>query len=171
MMSLPLATSSGSVGSGVQSTSSMFGEAVSVMVIVYSRPQAQRRPIRRVFRNPPLYTSTKTCLFSGFFLTAVECSESISFMNKVTAVYVRVSTADQRHDSQLKELKEHCRLRQWKNVVVYTEQESGAKVTRPELDRLMKEIRSGKVERVVCYKLDRLGRSLSHLSLMLEELI
>ena len=92
-------------------------------------------------------------------------------MNKFTAVYVRVSTSEQRHDSQLKELKEHCRIRQWKNAVVYTEKESGAKVTRPELDWLMKDIRSGKVERVVCYKLDRLGRSLSHLSLMLEELI
>jgi DNA invertase Pin-like site-specific DNA recombinase len=34
----------------------------------------------------------------------------------------------------------------------------------------MAEIRKGKVQRLVAYKLDRLGRSLSHLALILEEL-
>ena len=35
---------------------------------------------------------------------------------------------------------------------------------------MMWEVRAGWVARVVCYKLDRLGRSLTHLALMLDEL-
>src|SRR5688572_4846178 len=89
---------------------------------------------------------------------------------KATAVYVRVSTQDQHHDSQLRELRETCRVRRWKNVTYFTEKESGAKASRPQLDKLMHEIRAGKVARVVAYKLDRLGRSLTHLALMLDEM-
>jgi DNA invertase Pin-like site-specific DNA recombinase len=46
---------------------------------------------------------------------------------------------------------------------------SGAKTSRPELDRMRTDLRAGKVERVV-YKLDRLGRSLPHLAILLEEM-
>jgi len=91
-------------------------------------------------------------------------------MNSATALYVRVSTQDQRHDSQLRELKGYCALRRWKNPAVYAEHQSGVSVSRPQLERLMTDVRAGKVERVICFKLDRLGRSLSHLALLLEEL-
>jgi putative DNA-invertase from lambdoid prophage Rac len=91
-------------------------------------------------------------------------------MNKTTAVYIRVSTQEQRHDSQIRELKEFCRRRRWTNVVHYTEKESGGTASRPQLDKMMANIRAGKVERVVAYKLDRLGRSLTHLALMLDEM-
>jgi DNA invertase Pin-like site-specific DNA recombinase len=47
---------------------------------------------------------------------------------------------------------------------------SGAKTTRPALEKLMQNLRAGKVARVVCYKLDRLGRSLTHLCLLLDEM-
>lgn len=47
---------------------------------------------------------------------------------------------------------------------------SGVKASRPELDRLMQDMRAGKIERLVVYKLDRLGRSLTHLALILDEL-
>jgi len=87
-----------------------------------------------------------------------------------TAIYVRVSTADQRHDSQIQELNGYCRQRGWSSTVLYTETESGAKVSRPQLNALMADIRAGKVGRVVCYKLDRLGRSLTHLALILDEM-
>lgn len=53
---------------------------------------------------------------------------------------------------------------------VFVERESGAKVSRPQLDALMAEVRAGGVARVVVYKLDRLGRSLTHLALILDEL-
>lgn len=91
-------------------------------------------------------------------------------MKAVTAVYVRVSTADQRLDSQEQELSRYCSLRGWTDVKSYRDKISGASCSRPELDALMKDVRAGTVSRVVCFKLDRLGRSLTHLALMLDEL-
>lgn len=87
-----------------------------------------------------------------------------------TAVYVRVSTEGQRTDSQEHELKRYSRQRGWKDLTYYVDKISGAKTTRPQLDHLMQDIRAGKVERLIVYKLDRLGRSLTHLALILDEL-
>lgn len=92
-------------------------------------------------------------------------------MNKATALYVRVSTLDQRQDSQVKELKNYCRIRKWTTPTFYKDKASGAELARPELDRLMGDVRAGRIERVVCFKLDRLGRSVAHLALLMEELI
>ncbi|HEY9175188.1 MAG TPA: recombinase family protein [Verrucomicrobiae bacterium] len=87
-----------------------------------------------------------------------------------TAVYMRVSTKDQKLDSQALELKRYCKMRGWKNTVFYTEKLTGASKTRPALDRLMQDLRAGKIERLVCYKLDRVGRSLTHLALIVDEM-
>jgi DNA invertase Pin-like site-specific DNA recombinase len=87
-----------------------------------------------------------------------------------TAVYIRVSTEGQRTDSQELELKRCCRQRGWKNVTFYADKISGAKASRPQLDQMMQDIRAGKIERLVVYKLDRLGRSLTHLALIFDEL-
>src|SRR5213075_1811309 len=87
-----------------------------------------------------------------------------------TAIYVRVSTEGQRTDSQEQGLTCYCRQRGWKNPVVYADKISGAKTSRPELNRLMQDIRGGRVRRLVVYKLDRLGRSLTHLALILDEI-
>ena len=92
-------------------------------------------------------------------------------MNKPTALYVRVSTINQRQDSQLKDLKNYCRLRKWTKLTVFEDKASGSGVARPELDRMMSKVRAGQVERVICFKLDRLGRSVAHLALLMEELI
>ncbi len=64
-------------------------------------------------------------------------------MNKTTAVYVRVSSLYQRQDSQVKELKNYCRLRRWSNLAFYQDRLSGAEVARPELDRMMSIVRAG----------------------------
>ena len=87
-----------------------------------------------------------------------------------TAIYVRVSTEGQRTDSQEQELKRYCRQRGWKNPILYSDRISGAKTSRPELNRLMQDICGGRVRRLVVYKLDRLGRCLTHLALILDEI-
>ncbi len=97
-----------------------------------------------------------------------QCPYNISFMD--TAVYMRVSTKDQKLDSQELELKRCGKMRGWKNLVFYTEKMSGASTTRPALDRLLKDMRAGKIARVVCYKLDRMGRSLTHLAFIIDEM-
>ena len=91
-------------------------------------------------------------------------------MNTFTAVYVRVSTQDQKTDSQLQELKRYCQQRGWKKSEFFVDKISGEKSTRPQLDLMLKEMRSGRVERVVTYKLDRLGRSITHLCLLVDEM-
>jgi DNA invertase Pin-like site-specific DNA recombinase len=79
---------------------------------------------------------------------------------KRVIIYGRVSTADQKHDSQLNEVQEYC-LRRFGNAVVptvITDTASGAKTSRAGLDQMMKLVRRGKVDVVACFKLDRLGQ-------------
>ena len=90
--------------------------------------------------------------------------------NPRIAIYTRVSTDKQSHDSQLLELREYCQRRNWTDFVEYSDVISGAKFTRSGLDKLMAEIRRGKLDTVVCFKLDRLGRSLAHLAQICSEL-
>ena len=86
------------------------------------------------------------------------------------AIYTRVSTDKQTHDSQLNELREYCARRSWTKVVEYADVISGAKFSRVGLDRLMVDVRRGKLDVIVCFKLDRLGRSLPHLAQIVSEL-
>jgi DNA invertase Pin-like site-specific DNA recombinase len=87
-----------------------------------------------------------------------------------TAIYTRVSTDKQTHDSQLNELREYCKRRGWAAVTEYADVISGAKFSRQGLDRLMADVRRGKFDVIVCFKLDRLGRSLPHLAQIVGEL-
>ena len=87
-----------------------------------------------------------------------------------TAIYTRVSTDRQTDTSQLNELREYCQRRNWTNVVEYRDVISGAKFSRQGLDRLMADVRRGKLDVIVCFKLDRLGRSLAHLAQIVGEL-
>jgi len=91
---------------------------------------------------------------------------------KVTAIYARVSTkGKQTTDSQLHEVKQYCLARGWENVAVYSDRVSGSgKQRRPELEKMVQDMRDGKIERVVAYKLDRIGRSLTHLCLLVDEM-
>ena len=93
-------------------------------------------------------------------------------MYDTTAIYVRVSTANgtQTTDSQLHEVKRYCAARGWTKLEIYEDRISGAKASRPELDRMWQDMRDGNIGRVVCYKLDRCGRSLTHLCLLIDEM-
>lgn len=93
-------------------------------------------------------------------------------MNTRTAVYLRISTGKgaQKTDSQEYEIKRYCSARGWKDLELYTDKMSGGKVSRPELDRMVQDMRAGKVARVVVYKLDRCGRSLTHLCILIDEM-
>ena len=90
-------------------------------------------------------------------------------MKQTVVIYARVSTDKQNHDSQLTELREYCARRKWTRVEEITDTVSGVNSSRKGLDRLMAAVRRGKVDIVVCYKLDRLGRSLAHLAAMIAE--
>jgi DNA invertase Pin-like site-specific DNA recombinase len=118
----------------------------------------------------PILRTKNSPIFPGFSLTAFRCSEINTFMNRTTAIYVRVSTNGQRTDSQKKELLSYCRGQRWKRIAIYEDKMSGVSKSRPQLERLMQDMRAGKVERLLCFKLDRLGRSLAHLAMILDEM-
>lgn len=85
---------------------------------------------------------------------------------------MRVSKADgtQKTDSQEHEVRRYCAARGWKDIETYVDKASGGKTSRPALDRMVKDMRDGRIARVVVYKLDRCGRSLTHLCLLIDEM-
>lgn len=87
--------------------------------------------------------------------------------NMKVAIYARVSTSDQRLDTQLLLLREFCQ--NFQDVKEYTETASGKDDRRLEFNRLLNDVRADKINCVVVYKLDRIGRSLKHLISLLEE--
>ena len=87
------------------------------------------------------------------------------------ALYARVSTTDQNCEMQLRELREYIAPRDWKNGGEYVDTGfSGAKASRPALDRLMADAAKRKFDCVVVWKLDRFGRSVLNLSQQLAAL-
>ena len=81
------------------------------------------------------------------------------------AIYARTSTADQNCDMQLRELRDYALRQGWKITEEYVDSGfSGRKTNRPALDRMMADAAKRRFQCVLCYKLDRLGRSVLHLS-------
>jgi DNA invertase Pin-like site-specific DNA recombinase len=72
---------------------------------------------------------------------------------------------------QLRELREYISRRDWKNGGEYIDSGfSGAKASRPALDRLMADAAQHKFDCIVVYKIDRFGRSVLHLNQQLAAL-
>ena len=86
------------------------------------------------------------------------------------AIYARVSTLDQEPENQLQELRRYVQARGWTWTEYIDHGVSGTKDRRPALDRLVADARRRKVDTVVVWRLDRLGRSLKHLVTLLDEL-
>jgi len=81
------------------------------------------------------------------------------------ALYARVSTTNgQSSEMQLAELEEYASRRDFRVVGRYVDAGvSGSKESRPELNRLMADAHRRKFDAVLCWKIDRFGRSLRHL--------
>jgi putative DNA-invertase from lambdoid prophage Rac len=76
------------------------------------------------------------------------------------AIYLRVSTRDQRYLQQFRELRAACEARGWRIVRVYREKRSGAAgVDRPQWRALCREASLRRFGAVAAWALDRLGRS------------
>ena len=86
------------------------------------------------------------------------------------AIYARVSTLDQQPANQLQELHRYIEARAWTAVEYVDRGVSGAKDRRPALDRFVADARRRRFDVVVCWRLDRFGRNLRHLVMLLEEL-
>src|SRR5688572_10771077 len=86
------------------------------------------------------------------------------------AIYARVSKQDQTAENQLLELRRYAVARGWTDSAEYIDQGvSGAKDRRPALDQLTADVKRHTVQTVVTWSLDRLGRNLRHLVLLMDE--
>jgi DNA invertase Pin-like site-specific DNA recombinase len=87
------------------------------------------------------------------------------------AIYARVSTTDQTCENQLLELRQYCKARGWSIWAEFIDNGvSGSKDRRPALDDLLAHARRRRFDVLVCWRLDRLGRSLRHLVTLLGDL-
>ncbi len=83
--------------------------------------------------------------------------------DKRVALYVRVSTKDQSVDMQLIDLERYSRERGFNVFMVYKDNISGTKNTRPGLDHLMNDAKKRKFDVVLVWRFDRFARSTKHL--------
>ena len=96
----------------------------------------------------------------------------------VCGLYTRVSTEDQSRyghslDEQEDKLKKLCEFKEYEIYKLYREEGVSAKNTnRPKFKEMINDMKSGKINKIVIYKLDRLTRSIKDLEMictMLEE--
>jgi len=93
----------------------------------------------------------------------------------VIALYARVSTDAQKEegysiDAQNNSMVSLCAAKNFSNHELYTDAGfTGADMNRPELKRLISNIKNKKVSRVIVYKLDRLSRNLRDTMYLIED--
>lgn len=97
-------------------------------------------------------------------------------MDKIkVALYPRVSSQEQADDGysigeQIERLTKYCEAMGWEIYKIYTDPGyTGANIDRPGLQAMLKDVRAGKVDKVVVYKLDRLSRSQKDTMLLIED--
>lgn len=83
-------------------------------------------------------------------------------MKPKTAIYQRVSTDQQKTDSQKTVLREYIRQQGIKpqEVITYQDKITGTTTNRPSLQRLLRDIDKGKIHTLIVTRLDRLSRNL-----------
>jgi len=86
-----------------------------------------------------------------------------------TAIYVRVSSKTQDQRSQVADL-ERWAESQDADIRWYRDKATGTKMERPAMDRLLADIEAGKVNRIVVWRLDRLGRTAAGLTKLFADL-
>jgi DNA invertase Pin-like site-specific DNA recombinase len=85
-------------------------------------------------------------------------------------IYARVSTKDQSCELQIRDLRAYCVARGFDLVREYIDVgQSGAKDSRPELNKLMDDARKRQFDAIIVWRFDRFARSTKHLLAALEE--
>jgi DNA invertase Pin-like site-specific DNA recombinase len=85
-------------------------------------------------------------------------------------IYARVSTKDQSCELQVRDLRAYCAARGFDLTREYVDVgQSGAKDSRPELNKLMDDGRKRQFDAIVVWRFDRFARSTKHLLTALEE--
>jgi DNA invertase Pin-like site-specific DNA recombinase len=88
-----------------------------------------------------------------------------------TAIYARASSRTQDTASQEPDLKRWAEAQKDITVRWYRDKSSGTTIERPGFRRLMADVHLGKVDRIVVWRLDRLGRTAKGLTELFEDLL
>ena len=127
------------------------------------------------------WISNKKGRFQGLFFAfshAILVSDTCRYMQmqffggtmKKVALYARTSTSEQNIDTQLIAIRDYCKRMSYTVSDEYIDSGfSGKDDKRTEFEHLLDDIRANKIDCVVVYKLDRIGRSLKHLLNLFEE--
>jgi len=91
-------------------------------------------------------------------------------MAKITAIYCRVSTTHQKLDSQEDELQRWLDLHNPSNVRWFKDKFTGKTMHRANMQKMLELMHQGKVDTIVVWRLDRLGRTASGLTKLFDEL-
>ena len=96
---------------------------------------------------------------------------------KVAGIYIRVSTEDQVREGfslgeQEEKLKALCKYKDYKIYKVYKDAGISAKdmANRPDFQQMLEDMKAGKINYIVAYKLDRVTRSVRDLEVLISEL-
>lgn len=93
-------------------------------------------------------------------------------MKKITAIYVRVSSSPQSTRSQQPDLKKYLAAYTDKKTKVrwYIDKMSGKTMDRPSWNKIQKLIDNNRIERLIVWRIDRLGRTARGLTKLFDEL-
>ena len=96
---------------------------------------------------------------------------------KIAGIYIRVSTEDQAREGfslgeQQEKLEQLCKYKDYKIYKVYKDAGISAKDMqhRPSFQKILQDMREGKINYIVAYKLDRVTRSVRDLEVLISEL-
>jgi DNA invertase Pin-like site-specific DNA recombinase len=93
---------------------------------------------------------------------------------KFVVLYARVSkgNGEQNLENQLHDLRALAKLKGWKIIREYVDHASGSTESRPQFDRMMRDLTKGLIDAqaLLVWKIDRLGRSVKHLFNIIDEL-
>ena len=96
---------------------------------------------------------------------------------KVAGIYIRVSTEDQAREGfslgeQEEKLRQLCEYKEYKVFKVYKDAGISAKDMehRPAFQQMLEDMRTGKINYIVAYKLDRVTRSVRDLEVLIADL-
>ena len=96
---------------------------------------------------------------------------------KVAGIYIRVSTEDQAREGfslgeQEEKLKALCKYKEYEIFKIYKDAGISAKdmTNRPAFQQMLEDMKAGRINYIVAYKLDRVTRSVRDLEVLISEL-
>ena len=90
--------------------------------------------------------------------------------SRKAVLYLRVSKLEQHPETQLHDLRQLARQRGLEITSIYEDKVTGARDSRPGLDRMMSDARQGKFNVLLVWASDRVARSVRHFLQVLDEM-